>query len=386
MSNSMTRIVLICLLLSFAFAGCRSTATPIQTTGKIEWAAFPTPDQTKFEHAGQIREFRFPVDHGAHPDFQTEWWYFTGVLQGDSGKKFGYQLTFFRRALIPQSQVETRTSDLAVDQIYMAHFAVTDIAADHFHATQRVARGDGRSAGVTVDPFIEVWLDDWDIKQVNGTEFKLLAKADNIGIDLILDDRTGVQLQGYAGLSRKSATTASYYYSIPVLNTNGTINLDGKVVTVYGSSWMDHEFSTSALAPDQVGWDWFALHLDNEQEIMVYTIRKNDGSIDPYSSGTIMQKGQSPIPITLLEFDITRTNAWKSPHSGAGYPSGWKLSIPSKNIELTISPYIKDQELNLSFTYWEGAVDIQGTINGKPVHGSGYVELTGYASSMNGQF
>lgn len=386
MNKNCRSALLLILILTFTVTACSSQGRMAVTSTTMEWAAVQPNESNLFTRAEKPRVFVFPQDHGTHLDFQTEWWYFTGNLQADNGRSFGYQLTFFRRALSTQNQMAARTSDLAVDQIYMAHFTLTDVANNQFHPFQRLDRGDGKMAGATTDPYLHVWLADWQVNQIDGKQFQLQAKEDGVQIDLVLTDQDGIVLQGENGLSRKSDVTASYYYSMPRLATTGTVQVDNQAYQVNGSSWLDHEFSTSALASDQVGWDWFALHLDDGKDIMLYTIRRADGTNDPYSSGSLVWKDQRPIQLAIDQFSITPLGTWKSPRSGALYPSGWRLSIPSREIDLTITPLIKDQELVLSFTYWEGAVSMDGTVNGIPVKGTGYVELTGYAASMRGQF
>ncbi len=149
---------------------------------------------------------------------------------------------------------------------------------------------------------------------------------------------------------------------------------------------MDHEFSTSVLSPDEVGWDWFAIQLDDGNELMLYQLRQSDGSIDPYSSGTLVFPDGSVQPLQLSDFDIASPDSWHSPHSGATYPMGWSISIPGIDLALILSPFLRDQELNLSTIYWEGAVQVSGTHDGKQVHGVGYVEMTGYAKPFKGDF
>lgn len=377
---------LLIFTLIFQLSACSDQGGMAGRSTKMEWAAVQPIQSDLFARADEPREFIFPQDHGAHPNYQTEWWYFTGNLQAEDEKAFGYQLTFFRRALLPQDHMAARASNLAVDQIYMAHFTLTDVSNDQFHPFQRLDRGDGKMAGATTDPYLHIWQEDWQVDQMDGKVFHLQAAENGIQIDLTLNDEHGVVLQGENGLSRKSAVTASYYYSMPRLSTTGTVRVDNDEYQVNGSSWLDHEFSTSALASNQVGWDWFALHLNDGKDIMLYTIRRADGTNDPYSSGSLVWKDQSTIQLSLDQFRVSPISTWKSPRSGALYPSGWTLSIPSRNIDLTITPLIKDQELDLSFTYWEGAVGLEGTVNGVSVTGTGYVELTGYAASMSGLF
>jgi predicted secreted hydrolase len=369
---------------SLLLGGCQPTPTPIaDSAGSSEWLSIPGTN-TGFEKADQPRTFSFPADHGAHPAFQTEWWYFTGNLQATDGSRFGYELTFFRRGLSPQA-VE-RSSAWSSNEIYMAHFAVTDGKGRQFYNYQRFSRAGDDLAGAMVDPLAKIWLEDWSAQQLNTSRWQLSASDGKIKIALDLTDLTGAALQGDQGLSRKSKDNASYYYSLPRMQSSGKMTIDGQEFQVDGLSWMDHEFSTSALALDQVGWDWYALQLDDQTEVMLYMLRKADGSIDSYSGGSYIDPDGKVTTLALSDFQVKPTGSWTSPHSQAKYPSGWILSIPSKEIELTIAPLIQDQELNLSFVYWEGAVDIHGAVGGKSVSGHGYVELTGYAASMQGQF
>jgi predicted secreted hydrolase len=386
MNRFLRSVLFTFLILILPLFGCSKPGGSASQSTIMKWNTLPSPNANLFERADKTREFSFPLDHGGHPNFQTEWWYYTGNLQSEDGRSFGYQLTFFRRALLPLQELTSRSSDLAVNQIYMAHFTITDAANNQFHPFQRIDRGDGKIAGAITDPYLRVWLKDWQVDQINDNQFHLTAAEDGIQIDLTLENVHGIVLQGDNGLSRKSATTASYYYNMPRLASKGTIRIDKAQYMVNGFSWMDHEFSTSTLASGQVGWDWFALHMDDGRNIMLYMIRKDDGTIDPYSQGSQMTQDQPAIELSSDQFSISSINTWKSPHSGAVYPSSWKLTIPSQKIDVTITPLIKDQELNLSFTYWEGAVTLDGFVNGVHITGSGYVELTGYAKSMSGQF
>lgn len=344
-----------------------------------------------FTQANEPRQLEFPGDHGAHPDFQTEWWYYTGNLQTPQGRHFGFQLTFFRRALLPPDKIIERPSHWSTNQVYMAHFSLTDVTGGRFHAFERLSRAAAGLAGAQSPPY-RVWLEDWYVEQVGEGVYHLRAAQGEIILDLKLTDVKGHFLQGDNGYSRKGpeAGNASYYISQTRLVSEGTISLGDQEFAVNGLSWMDHEFSTSALAPDQVGWDWFALQLDNDIDLMVFQIRKEEGSldgpIDPYSSGSLIFSDGSSQHLMRSDFEITVENTWRSPHSGAVYPARWTIKVPSADISLRVEPYLADQELNLSFTYWEGAVKIQGEIGGQPVSGSGYAELTGYAESIAGEF
>lgn len=381
-----TRAILLLGLWLVWAQGCMPiNATPTSTPW-IE--AQPPTIQGDYEFANGPRSFTFPLDYGPHPNFQTEWWYYTGNLLTSEGQHFGYQLTFFRRALVPPQSTQPRRSAWAVTQVYMAHLALSDIGSGQFHYAEKLSRENLGLSGAQGQPNFQVWLEDWSVVQVDSTHYKLQASLDNITINLLLEDVKGPILQGDHGYSQKGPQpgNASYYISQTRLATTGNINIGSRQYTLGGFSWMDHEFSTSALATNQVGWDWFALQLDNNYEIMFFTLRDADGGSDPYSSGTLITPEGKTLPLRRDDVMIRATSTWKSPHSGAIYPSGWTIEIPAQGIALQITPLLQDQELNLSFTYWEGAVRIAGTFNQTPVRGHGYVELTGYAHSMQGQF
>jgi predicted secreted hydrolase len=342
--------------------------------------------------AGYLRvtgpaELAFPGDHGPHPDYQTEWWYYTGNLVAASGQRFGYQLTFFRRALVPPAGRAARESAWAADQVYMAHFALTDVADQRYWAFERFARGAAGLAGAQASPY-HVWLEDWRAEEVKPGVTRLRASQAGLTLDLVLTDRKGPILQGDGGYSPKGPQpgNASYYYSLTRLETFGTVQVEEVTYSVSGLSWMDHEWSTSALAADQVGWDWFSIQLDDGGELMVFQLRKEDGSIDPFSSGTLIAGDGSVSHFDRDEFEIRVDDTWRSPHSGATYPARWTIVVPGGNLSLEIEPLLADQELAVSYTYWEGAVRVEGQRAGRAVQGHGYVELTGYAGSMQGRF
>lgn len=217
---------------------------------------------------------------------------------------------------------------------------------------------------------------------------KLRAAQDDLAIDLLLTDRKGSILHSDGGYSQKGPEpgNASYYYSQTRLDSSGTVKVGDGHYQVEGSSWMNHEFSTSALAPDQVGWDWSALQLDDGSELMVFQIRKADGSADAFSSGTLIAPDGSTRRLSRDDFEIKVGDTWRSPRSGATYPARWTVAVPTANLTLAIEPYLADQELNVSNAFWEGAVRVSGERAGAAVSGSGYVEMTGYAGSMQGQF
>ena len=362
-------------------------ASPPQ--GRLQPVTALAGDATGFARAEGPRPFDFPADHGPHPNFQTEWWYYTGNLQTVDDRRFGYQLTFFRRALTPPDRREDRASDWATDQVYMAHFALTDVAADQHQAFERFSRGAAGLAGASSPPY-QVWLEDWRVEQVTEDHrvLRMQAAQEELAIDLQLIDRKGPILQGDRGYSQKGPDpgNASYYYSQTRLETSGTVQVGEMALDVAGWSWMDHEFSTGALAPHQVGWDWFALQLDDNTELMVFQIRQTDGAVDPFSSGTVIDIDGGAGHLTHEDFAIQVEDTWRSPHSGGTYPSRWTIRVPKADIDLTIEPTVADQEMNVSYAYWEGAVRVRGEHAGESVRGQGYVELTGYTDSVREGF
>ncbi len=335
-----------------------------------------------FAEADQKRAFTFPQDHGPHPEYQTEWWYYTGNLESSDGRHFGYQLTFFRRAITPTAV--PRTSDWATNQIYFAHFAITDVQGNAHWATERFDRGAAGLAGATGDPY-HVWIENWAVTSLvpDGSRVQMHAEDSGHVLDLTLTAAKPPVLHGDGGLSQKTAAVgnASYYYSFTRLDTTGSLTLNGRTFTVTGLSWMDHEFGTTELGPNAVGWDWFSIQLNDRREVMFFQIRQKDGSIEPMSGGTLVEPDGTAKHLTNDQVQLRVLDHWTSGQSGATDPSRWNITIPSANISLTLTPYVADQENRVSFTYWEGAVKIGGSSNNVPVTGSGYVEMTGYAPS-----
>ncbi len=393
-------------------------------------AAAAPADVAGFARAEGPREIVFPADRGPHDDYQTEWWYYTGNLTAETGEHFGYQLTFFRRALVPPDDRAARDSAWGADQVYMAHFALTDVSGGRHYSFERLARGAAGVAGAQADPY-RVWLEDWEVAEIGATadvsgieasaglsgQAGQPAKASspvaasdgapwrprparlraaafdpnlnlNLSLDLTLSDFKPPVLQGDRGYSRKGPEpgNASYYVSRTRIASEGTVAVGDKVFQVSGLSWMDQEWSTSALGPEQVGWDWFSIQLDDETELMAFQLRRADGSVDAFSSGTLIAADGTTRQLGPGDFTLTPTATWRSPRTGGDYPAAWVLAVPAADLRLEITPWLADQEMQVSYTYWEGAVRVTGTSAGQPVVGNGYVELTGYAGSMQGQF
>lgn len=325
------------------------------------------------------RAFVFPQDHGAHPEYHIEWWYFTGNLHTAAERKFGYELTFFRFALTPELQ--KTASKWRNKQMYMAHFALTDVAAKQFYFAERFSRAGNNLAGAETEKY-HVWLHDWKVEASDegNTAIRLNAKTDDITISLQLKPEKKVALQGLDGFSQKNAQlgNASYYYSYTRMMTAGNIHIKQQSFDVTGSSWMDREWSSASLSPEQTGWDWFALQLSDHSDLMYYRFRRKDGKQDKNNAGAIFNADDSKISLNYADVTIKVLDHWQSPHTQVSYPSKWHLSIPRLGLELDVTPLISDQELNVRYRYWEGAVSVSGQKYDQEISGQGYVELTGY--------
>jgi len=375
-------LIVLCILSLSACAGDgASTFEPRASLSAVE--AVSGSNVEGFARALEPRPFVFPRDHGAHPEYATEWWYYTGNLDTPDGKHFGFQLTFFRSSLTP-TPVE-RSSDWAADHIYMAHFTLSNVSTGEFRAFERFSRGALGLAGATGEPF-RVWVEDWSAEGSGpeGMTMRLRAAQDDVAIDLTVENQRPPMLQGDQGLSQKSPTpgNASYYYSLPHMRTNGTITSAGQSYSVSGFTWMDHEFSSSALDAGAVGWDWFGLQLDDGRGLTYARIRNQAGETT-YSLAALAEADGRTLDLTEQAATLTPLNTWRSPHTGIEYPSGWRLQIPSAAIDLEITPWLLDQELQVAVIYWEGAVQIRGTIAGQTITGNGYVELTGYGDNRS---
>ena len=345
----------------------------------------PEMDTSGYAQAVDPWGWQFPRDHGPHPEFQTEWWYYTGNVVNDTGRRFGFQFTIFRRAITPTT-VNTG-SEWRTGQVYMAHFTISDIADEAFYHGERYSRGSADLAGATVDPVYRVWLEDWQVQALNTdvTLKQITAMGDGFGIDVTLEQVKPIAFQGDNGLSPKSKEpgNASYYYSLSRLVTSGTVTIGTESFAVSGNTWMDHEFSTSALSQNAVGWDWFGLIFDEGYELMVGKIRRTDIGREPGFGGLLIFPDGSTRYLEASDFEIEASGTWESPHTGAVYPAGWTITIQTDDLDkrLRVTPLMSDQELhNGDIAYWEGAVRVEGDFNGY-----GYAELTGYADVMTGR-
>ncbi|MCG6927556.1 MAG: carotenoid 1,2-hydratase [Acidobacteria bacterium] len=347
----------------------------------------PSLDPSTFARATVAQDYRLPVDHGPHYAYQTEWWYYTGNLSASDGDRFGFQLTFFRRGLSPGAPAGG--PGLSTNQIYFAHLAVTSVAEGTHAFAERWARGADGLAGARGDPFA-VWLEDWRAESTrpDGHAVRLVARDGPLRLDLDLESRKPLVRHGERGLSPKSDEpgNASHYIGYTRLSAQGRLASDGREVAVVGEAWFDHEWSTSALGAGAAGWDWFSVQLDDGGELMYFQIRREDGSVEAVSGGTLVDPDGHTRRLAVSDLSLAVLARWTSPETGATYPARWRLRVPGEGLDLLVEPWVDDQELRTSFVYWEGAVRASGTRGGRAVSGHGYVELTGYAGSMRGVF
>jgi len=353
-------------------------------------SASPSSDMSGYARAVEPWAWSFPRDYGAHRGFQTEWWYYTGNLSDENGRRFGYQFTVFRRAITPD---QTPTdSEWRTNQVYLAHFTLSDIDSQTFYHDQRLSRGGADLADATpndseTDAPYRVYVEDWSIAAVDSApdRFTIQAASDGgFAVDFTLDALKPPALQGLDGLSQKSDIpgNASYYYSQTRLETAGTLTVGGQTLTVSGLTWKDHEFSTSALGENALGWDWFGLHFDDGRDLMIGQIRLLDGGKEPAFGGLLIDSDGTTRYLKSDEFTITATGTWTSPHNGAIYPAGWDITIPGEGLTFSATPLQPDQELaDTEPSYWEGAVQLDGDVTG-----FGYAELTGYSTAMTRRF
>jgi predicted secreted hydrolase len=342
-----------------------------------------------FAHAGY--RYEFPRDHFNHPDYQTEWWYYTGNLQSDTGHRFGFELTFFRTA--EKATVFAGGLQRTIwfpDQIYFAHLALSDIDSDQFFHQERINRAGPGLAGVD-EKTRRYWNGNWQARwtDVATGEQTLEAVGDSFALQLNLKPAKPVVIHGRDGVSRKGPLPgdASQYISFTRLDASGTIQQGTRTTAVKGTAWMDHEFFTPAKGSDITGWDWFAIQLNNREELMLYSLRTNATENSPYSSGTYVDANGRSRFLDATSFSVTPQRYWKSSQSGASYPIAWNIEVPSLNLHISESPQMSNQELfskgGVSPSYWEGAATYDGREGAAPVKGVGYLELTGYAGKVN---
>lgn len=336
-------------------------------------------------------KFEWPRDHAAHPDFKTEWWYFTGNLRAADGRRFGFQVTFFRQGVRAPGARTAAKSRFVVDDLKFGHFTITDVGAKQFHFSQQLRRGAFGEAGfgdLKSDPPITklAWLGDWSLTLDADGAMLLHASDGARSLDLRLVSTKPWALHGDGGLSRKADVPghASQYFSGTRMRSSGTLK-NGAMLTVEGESWFDHEWATNQLAPGQSGWDWFSVQLDDGTELMIYRLRRKDGSVDGASAGSFIAKDGSVRHLRLDELKLTPVRFWQSTKTRGKYPIAWRIEVPSLSLALDVTTPVEAQELALDpVAYWEGMIDVRGTRDGRAVNGHGYLELTGYAGAVVG--
>jgi predicted secreted hydrolase len=317
--------------------------------------------------ASQPPPVAFPRDHGAHPDVPVEWWYYTGHLSGGTGRSYGFQLTFFR-----------------VRDVHLAHFAWTDVARGRFRYEEKTHLGlpGIASAG---QRRLDVANEDWSAKEGPGGTHVLAASGGAGRLELTLTPLKAPVLHGENGISRKGAGPREFsrYVSITRLAARGSFSSGSRTEPLKGTAWFDHEWGPGVLPAGAVGWDWFALQLEDGSELMLYRMRRAGGSATPFSSGTFVPQRGAAVAVPWSDVRLTESKFWKSPRSRGRYPAAWRVAVEPIGLDVAVEPLVSDQELDTSastgVTYWEGACAVRGTRDGRPVSGKAYVELTGYA-------
>jgi predicted secreted hydrolase len=319
--------------------------------------------------------YEFPRDHFNHPDFQTEWWYYTGNLHTADGRRFGFELTFFRLG-VDRSPDQPAVWD--VRDVWMAHLALSDIDGNRFFHTERLNRSGAGIAGADLSQ-ARVWNGNWQTvwQRPDFQAQTLTAVDEKFSFVLNVKSDKPPVIHGATGVSQKSQGEghASHYISFTRLVTSGTITLEGKQYPVTGLSWMDHEYFTEQLAPDQTGWDWFSLQFTDGSEMMLYRLRHADGTADPYSAGTYIDPQGHSRSLSFKDFTATPGKEWISPATKTHYPVEWTIKVPSLNIDISTTTRLPQQVLASKIkgnpSYWEGAIEITGTRQGV-----GYLEMT----------
>lgn len=343
------------------------------------------PAAGQYKQAAPGYRYEFPRDHFNHEESQTEWWYTTGNLTASDGHRYGFELTFFRQG-VDRSAEEAGTWDIR--DVYLAHLALSDLDTGAFYHSERVNRAGPGIAGVS-EAEERIWNGNWSVHWL-GEEQQLEAVDDRFSFSLRLASEKRPVIHGENGITQKAAGAghASHYISLTRLKTEGTLTLDGKNYPVSGLAWMDHEFFTEQLAPDQAGWDWVSVQLNDDTELMLYRMRKKDGSVDSFSSGTFVDPMGRAIDLRSTDFAMTPSGeTWKSPKTGARYPIEWSLAVPKLGLQLTATTRLKSQELvsrlRIAPNYWEGAMRFKGVRGNAPVDGTGYLEMTGYDAAVS---
>ena len=366
----------------------------LAAAGPVAAASSIGGSSAQFATAAKPYAFVWPRDHAAHPEYRTEWWYYTGHVTTQSGRRFGYELTFFRLGMRPgDPQPRANQSRWRGHELFPAHFALTDERGRTFFHSEtftREALGGGSASAATLDVRSGNWtLRGAATRNPSIERMTLSASAatpeGRNAIDFVQMPEKVPAIHGRDGVSRKAAcaSCASHYYSYTRLQTTGTLQFHGERFAITGLSWMDHEFGSGELESDQAGWDWFSIQLNDRRELMLYVLRQKDGRITPQSSGSLIERDGTVHTLPLDAFTIAATGSWRSPHTGGNYPSGWRVRVARAGIDVTLAPTLSDQELASAtgVSYWEGAVDVRDP-SGRAT-GVGYVELTGYAGEVS---
>ena len=362
---------------------------PALANSSAVWPDSPLSEAPSgFAQAIAPRDWRFPQDFGPHEAYQTEWWYYTGNLETAEGRQFGFQLTFFRQGLLPEGLVPAAAgvSPWRSNQIYSAHFTVSDIAQQRFYPEERFSRGSVGLAGAAAEPY-QVWLANWSATEMETGQVRLQAQTSEAAIDLLLTQSSPPVLHGDRGWIQKGLEpgAAAYYYSLVQQPTTGTLTLEGRTYRVTGLTWKDHEYATNPLSVGTLGWDWFSVQFDNGAALMLYLLRHEDGSPERTSAGTFVSVDGAITSLSWQDWRMDVLDTWRSAKSGATYPAQWQLSIPQLDLTLHGKSLMPNQELSTSTaTYWEGVVGFRGKLQGEDLQGKGYVELTGYADRLDG--
>jgi predicted secreted hydrolase len=355
---------------------------PFEETLALDSRIESTKTNGRFKTLDPKQQILFPRDHGSHDDARVEWWYVTGQLDTRSGKRLGYQLTFFRTGI--SGAAAPRASAFAARDLFLAHFARTDAQAGTFRFAERIHRT-GVGAAFAREDRLSVANEDWRLEEVGG-QLVLFASDGGEEISLVLTPEKPPVLHGAGGLSRKGpeSEAVSRYVSLTRLRSEGWWTGGGKSEAVTGLSWFDHEWGSGSIGKDTAGWDWFALHLLDGRDLMLYRMRGSAGSPTRFSAGTLVEKDGRAISLGASDFTLEETASWKSAASGASYPARWVLRVPRAGVAAEVVPLVKDQELvtgkSTRVTYWEGACDV--TVPGSSILlGRAYVEMTGYAGT-----
>lgn len=340
--------------------------------------------QRQFKPALPGYTYSFPADHYSHEEYKTEWWYYTGHLHAKTGEEFGFELTFFRSG-IPISD-GVKSGPWAIKNMYMGHFAVSDLQNKRFYHQEKTSRAGVASAGAS-DKTYKVWTENWSASS-DAKVHHLKAASKDCALDLQLKEGKQAVIHGKNGVSQKASCVgcASHYYSLTRMPASGKLKVAGKEYEVDGIAWMDHEFGSNQLEADQIGWDWYSIQLDDQTELMLYVMRLKNGKIDSNSSGTFVNKDGTSTQLPLSNYTIEKSASWKSPNTNATYPAKWHVSIAPLKLELDIIPQLAEQELasdHGGISYWEGSCSVNGLSSGKPIKGKAYVELTGYDKDFN---